>query len=140
MLNDNKKIGLGLLCLSFVFFFLGIMLFLNNSLLAMGDVLFLMGLVFFIGVERTIKLFTKPGRKVGTAIFFLGFLVIFLKYSSLLGICLQLFGFINLFGNFIPQAIAMLKQVPYLKEFLKLPGIWQIVNKLQDIEGKRIPV
>lgn len=106
----------------------------------MGDVLFLLGLFFLIGVPRTIKLFTKPNRKAGAIIFFLGFLVIFLKYSALIGICLQIFGFLNLFGNFIPQAIAVLKQVPYLKDFLKLPGIRQIVNKLQDIEGKRIPV
>jgi len=140
MMSDNKKIGAGLLGLSFFFFFLGIILFLNNSLLAMGNVLFLLGLFFLIGLPRTVKLFFKPGRKVGAVLFALGFVIIFMKKSALLGICFQIFGFFNLFGNFIPNVIAILKQVPYVKNFLKLPGIRQIVNKLQDIEGKRIPV
>jgi len=43
---------------------------------------------------------------------------------------LQIFGFVNLFGNFFPPAIVAMQHTPILKDILRLPGISYIVSRL----------
>ncbi len=45
-----------------------------------GDFLFLAGLVFIIGMQRTVRLFTKRDRAPGIICFFLGILLVFVRY------------------------------------------------------------
>ena len=59
VLEDNQKIGIGLICLGGLFISLGIVLFLDASLIAIGNMLFLAGLAFSIGLRRTIGLFSR---------------------------------------------------------------------------------
>lgn len=49
MISDNAKIGTGLLALGIVFLFLGMLFFFDSAMLALGDVLFLIGLTLTIG-------------------------------------------------------------------------------------------
>ena len=56
---ENKQIGTGLLMLSFLFIVLGVVLFFDAGLLAIGDVLFLSGIVLTIGFRRTFVFFFK---------------------------------------------------------------------------------
>jgi len=46
------------------------------------------------------------------------------------GLVLQIFGFVNLFGNFFPPAIAVMQHTPILKDVLRLPGISHVVGRL----------
>ena len=50
-----KKKGVALL-------FLGVIFFFDSALLALGDVLFLIGLTLTIGPSRTLRFFTRPDR------------------------------------------------------------------------------
>lgn len=59
VLEDNQKIGIGLICLGLVFVVLGIILLFDASLIAIGNTLFLAGLCFAIGFKRTLNLFTR---------------------------------------------------------------------------------
>lgn len=129
MLDDNKKIGMGLLGLSFLFISMGVLFLLDSTLIAIGDFLFLAGLVFIIGLQRTVRLFTKRDRAPGIICFFLGILLVFVRWT-LIGLLLQIFGFVNLFGNFFPPAIAVMQHTPILKDILRLPGISYVVGRL----------
>jgi Got1/Sft2-like family len=59
VLEDNQKIGIGLICLGLGFVTLGVILLFDASLIAIGNTLFLAGLCFAIGIKRTITLFTR---------------------------------------------------------------------------------
>jgi hypothetical protein len=135
MLDDNKKIGIGMMCLGFAFVFLGIVLFFDSSLIAIGNVLFLMGVVFCIGLKGTLAIFTRRDRIRGTICLALGIFLVLMKWG-LFGIVLEGFGFLNLFGNFLPVALNLARQVPFLSVILELPGISQTAD---FIAGKTRP-
>ena len=58
-MDDNKKIGIGLMGLGFGFIALGVVLFFDASLIAIGNVLFLVGLCFCIGIKGAWAIFTR---------------------------------------------------------------------------------
>mmetsp|Transcript_64909 Transcript_64909/g.76822 ORF Transcript_64909/g.76822 Transcript_64909/m.76822 type:complete len:80 (+) Transcript_64909:226-465(+) len=72
MLSDNTKIGTGLLFLGCIFLALGMMFLFDSALLALGDVLFMTGLVFTIGPSRTFRFFARRDRLRGCVAFFGG--------------------------------------------------------------------
>ena len=47
--DDSKKIGIGLIFVGLVFYTFGIMFLLDRSMLAIGNISFIMGLVALIG-------------------------------------------------------------------------------------------
>ena len=49
MISDNAKIGTGLLALGIGFLFLGMLFLFDSAMLALGDILFLLGLTMTIG-------------------------------------------------------------------------------------------
>jgi hypothetical protein len=55
---------------------------------------------------------------------------------GLMGMALELFGFLNLFGNFLPTVLTVARQLPILSHFLDLPIVSQIVDY---IAGKTRP-
>ena len=59
VLDDNQKIGIGLICLGLGFVVLGVVMLLDTSLIAIGNTLFMLGLVFTIGIQRSWTLFTR---------------------------------------------------------------------------------
>ncbi len=67
MLDDNKsnkinlEIGIFLLCLSMFLYFLGILTFLDHSILVTANVSFLLGIYFVIGIKGTVQFFIKKG-------------------------------------------------------------------------------
>jgi hypothetical protein len=61
-LDDNQKIGVLLLMLSFVFLWLGVMLLLDGALLAVGDLFLVGGLVLVIGPGRALAFFAQRKR------------------------------------------------------------------------------
>jgi hypothetical protein len=82
--------------------FLGVMFFFNQRLLRFGNILFLSGVPFLVGTGRTISFFMNPSRLRATSTFFVGaFLVIFAGWPRV-GLLVECFGFLNLFGNMFP--------------------------------------
>ena len=128
-LDDNRKIGTLLLGVGFLFLFLGVMLFFDSALLAIGDILFLCGLALTIGFSRTIKFFTRVERWRGIACFLGGILLVFIRWP-VIGMLVQSFGFLNLFGSFFPVAVAFLRQTPVIGTVLNLPVLSDIIDKL----------
>ena len=49
---------------------------------------------------------------------------------GLFGMCLEGFGILNLFGNFLPTVLAVGRQIPYIGPFLYLPVVAQTVDFL----------
>lgn len=129
MLDDNRKIGTLLLGIGFTFLMLGVLLFFDAALLALGDVLFLCGLALTIGLTRTIRFFTRKERWRGIVCFLGGILLVMLRYP-IIGMIVQSFGFLNLFGSFFPVAVAFLRQTPVVGSVLNLPGISDVVDRL----------
>ncbi len=65
----------------------------------------------------------------GTICFFLGILLVILRYG-IIGILLEAFGFLNLFGNFLPTILTVGRQIPYIGPILDLPFIAPIFDFL----------
>lgn len=76
---------------------LGIILFFDGGLLAIGNILYLIGITLIIGFQKTVQFFMRKEKLRGTVCFFIGVLMVFLKFAFL-GVLVEAFGFINLFG------------------------------------------
>merc|ERR1711879_297392 len=100
----------------------------DRALLAMGNVLFLVGTVTIIGLEKTYAFFFQRSRLSGSVCFFLG-IVIVLWGWPVSGMLVEGFGFINLFGNFFPIALRFAQSLPVVGNmFMMLERIPTIAN------------
>ncbi|GFY92856.1 hypothetical protein Acr_08g0012520 [Actinidia rufa] len=84
MCNPDQEIGVGLIGFGIFFSFLGLILFFDRGLLALGN---------------------------GSVSFFLGLFFIFVRWP-ILGITCQTYGFLFLFGGFLPAVKIFLFQIP----------------------------
>jgi len=128
-LTDMQKIGVGLTSFGVFFMMLGVMLFFDGALLALGNVLFLGGLFLIIGPQKTFYFFARKNKLRGTACFLGGILLVFLKWPTI-GVLVEMFGFLNLFGDFFPVIVTFLRQLPFIGQFLNLPFIRPLVDRL----------
>lgn len=126
-MNDNTKIGTGLLFLGCVFLMLGIVFFFDSALLALGDLLFLMGLTMTIGVSRTITFFSRKDRLRGILAFFGGIILIMCRWG-LFGMILQLYGIVYLFGQFFPIVAQSLQNAPVIGKIFQRPNVNKFMN------------
>jgi len=99
-MSDTKKIGTGLLFLGVLFLFLGVMLFFDRGLLALGNILFLTGFAFLSGPMRTYEFFMRRKMWRGSACFLGGIMLVMLGYV-ITGMALEVWGFLNLFASFL---------------------------------------
>ncbi|XP_020679742.1 vesicle transport protein GOT1 isoform X1 [Dendrobium catenatum] len=97
-LNDTKKIGIGLTGFGVFFSFLGIIFFFDKGLLAMGNILFIAGLMLTIGLKSTMLFFAKPKNYKGTISFGVGFFLLLIGWPFF-GMILEAYGFIVLFSS-----------------------------------------
>eukprot|EP00112_Aurelia_sp_Birch-Aquarium-sp1_P006922 Seg1756.8 transcript_id=Seg1756.8/GoldUCD/mRNA.D3Y31 product="Vesicle transport protein GOT1B" protein_id=Seg1756.8/GoldUCD/D3Y31 len=128
-ISDYQKIGIGVTGFGLVFLFLGMMLFFDRGLLAIGNILFISGLALVIGLERTFRFFFQKHKLKGSA-FFLGGVVVVLLGWPVVGMLVEIYGFILLFRGFFPVVINFLRRVPILGHILNLPGISWVANKM----------
>mmetsp|Transcript_3492 Transcript_3492/g.5342 ORF Transcript_3492/g.5342 Transcript_3492/m.5342 type:complete len:143 (-) Transcript_3492:2023-2451(-) len=122
MVSDNTKIGTGLLFLGCVFLILGVFLLFDSALLALGDILFLTGLTMTIGVSRTIRFFTRKDRLRGIIAFFGGIFLVMCRWG-MVGMILQLYGIVYLFGQFFPIAAQSLQNAPVIGSIFRNPSV-----------------
>ncbi|ORX73620.1 putative GOT1-membrane protein required for ER to Golgi transport, partial [Linderina pennispora] len=108
---------------------LGVVLFFDAGLIAIGNILFLAGVSMIIGFKKTLFFFSRRDKLKGSVSFFLGFILILLKWS-IIGMVVETFGFLNLFGDFFPIAIGFLRRLPFIGQVFSLPGIRQVVDRL----------
>lgn len=128
-ISDIQKIGLGLAAFGLAFLMLGVMLLFDKGLLAIGNILFLSGLAFIIGLERTFWFFFQKHKWKGSVAFFSGITVLLIGWP-LIGMIVESYGFVLLFRGFFPAALSFLTRVPVLGTILSLPLINKIVEKV----------
>jgi len=128
-LTDAQKIGVALTTFGALFMLLGVMLFFDGALLALGNILFVSGLTLIIGPRKTFYFFARKEKLRGTICFIGGILMVFFKWPFF-GMIVETFGFLNLFGDFFPVVITFMRQLPFIGTVLSLPGIRTVVDKL----------
>ena len=128
-MDDSKKIGIGLTGFGLLFFMLGVMLFFDRGLLAMGNILFLSGVALTIGPSATLKLFTSARNAKGALLFGFGFFLVVIKWP-LFGFLIQSYGFLLLFRGFLPTVVMFLRQLPVVGTALNMPGVKTVINKI----------
>jgi len=139
MVSDNTKIGTGLLFLGVVFLILGVLFFFDSALLALGDLLFLTGLTLTIGFSRTVRFFSRRDRLRGIISFFLGIVLVMLRWP-IFGMTCQLYGLIYLFGQFFPIAAESMKDIPVIGKIFTTPAVEQFFNSFGGSGNRRAPV
>lgn len=115
--NGNKKIGFALLGAGMVFTMLGISLFFNKTLIRLGNLSLIAGVPMTIGPGRTTGYFLQPKKSRATGCLALGIFLVFVGWP-ILGIALEVFGLLNLFGNMFPIFMVILKQMPFVGNLL----------------------
>lgn len=77
----------------------------------MGNLLIIAGVPMTIGPGRTAGFFLQPKKARATGFLVFGIFLVFIGWP-IFGIALEIFGLLNLFGNMLPLAYTMLKQMP----------------------------
>ncbi|KAI9818691.1 MAG: Golgi Transport [Thelocarpon impressellum] len=99
-LSDTQKFGVAF-CSGGGFFLVGgVLMFFDRAMLAMGNILLLLGLTLIIGPQKTVLFFARPAKLKGTAAFASGIVLILLRWP-LLGFLVELYGLFILFGDFL---------------------------------------
>ncbi|CAI5759722.1 unnamed protein product [Candida verbasci] len=137
-LSERQKFGVGFTAGGIFFFIFGIFTFFDSGFLALGNILFIIGLILIIGPQRTISFFTRPTKIRGTICFILGILLILIKYSFI-GFIIEFFGILGLFGDFFGTIIQFLRSIPYIGDVLSNPIIAPYIDKLAGINNQ-LPV
>ena len=137
--DDKRKIGTLLLAVGFLFLFLGVLFFFDASLLSIGDILVLSGLTLTIGPQRTLKFFSRKSEARGIICFIGGIFMVLIRWP-MIGMAMQSFGFLNLFGTFFPVAVTFMRATPVLGNILNLPIVSTVVDKLAGVGDKRLPI
>uniref|UniRef100_A0A8R7QTB5 Vesicle transport protein GOT1A n=1 Tax=Triticum urartu TaxID=4572 RepID=A0A8R7QTB5_TRIUA len=111
-ISEIKKIGIGLVGFGILFSFLGVILFFDRGLLALGNIFFLTGVGLLLGWQSMWQLFTKKANIKGSVPFFLGLFLLFVRWP-VAGIILEL-------GYGAPIQ-AFLYQIPIIGWILQCP-------------------
>ncbi|KAH3899416.1 Got1p SCDLUD_004859, partial [Saccharomycodes ludwigii] len=116
------------------FFTFGVVCFFDRALLALGNILFLIGIFLIIGPHKTINFFFhRPNKRRGSICFFGGiFLILFLKWTFT-GFIIELLGVFNLFGDFFSVIIQFLRSLPVIGPILNSSSIAPVVDRLAGI-------
>ncbi|XP_044466810.1 vesicle transport protein GOT1 [Mangifera indica] len=125
-INEQKKVGLGLIGFGIFFTFLAVILFFDKGLLALGNIFWLTGVALLLGWQSTWKLFTSNYK--GTGCFALGLFFLFVRWP-LVGIILEIYGCITLFGGFWPTVKVFLFQIPVVGWIIQYPLMF--LNRLK---------
>ncbi|KKA28921.1 hypothetical protein TD95_002481 [Thielaviopsis punctulata] len=116
-LSDQQKVGVAF-CSGGAFFLVGgIMLFFDRAMLAMGNILFLIGLTLIIGPQKTMMFFARKQKARGTAAFFGGIALILMRWP-LIGFCIELYGILILFGDFLGTIAGVVRSVPVIGPYV----------------------
>jgi len=112
-----------------------VILFFDRAMLAMGNILFIIGLTLIIGAQKTLAFFARRQKVKGTAAFAAGILLILMRWP-LIGFCVELYGIFVLFGDFFATIAGFVQNVPYVG-----PVIAQVLEKISGTRrNSELPV
>lgn len=92
------------------------------------QILFLIGLVLIIGVQRTFAFFARRQKWKGTAAFTVGILLILIRWP-ICGFLVELYGIFVLFGDFFATIASFAGNIPFVGPYIQAA--------LQKISGAR---
>ncbi|EPE02531.1 got1 family protein [Ophiostoma piceae UAMH 11346] len=95
------------------------MLFFDRAMLAMGNILFLIGLTIIIGPAKTLLFFARKQKAKGTGAFFGGLLLILMRWP-LIGFLVEMYGILILFGDFFGTIAAFARNAPVVGPYIGL--------------------
>ena len=75
-----------------------------------------------IGLERTFRFFFQWHKAKGSGAFFGGIFIVLLGWP-IIGMCVELYGFVVLFSGFFPVAVNFLRRIPVIGTILNMPPI-----------------
>ncbi|EXJ80731.1 hypothetical protein A1O3_07015 [Capronia epimyces CBS 606.96] len=102
-----------------LFLFGGVLMFFDRSMLAMGNILFLIGLTLIIGFHKTFMFFARRQKLKGTAAFMAGIFLILIRWP-LVGFLVELYGIFVLFGDFFATIASFAGNIPIVGPYLQL--------------------
>ncbi|KAL3481437.1 vesicle transport protein [Aspergillus californicus] len=117
-MTDNQKIGVIFCSGGGLFLFGGVLMFFDRSLLAMGNILFLIGLTLIIGLQKTLAFFSRRQKINGTAAFVFGILLILMRWP-LIGFLVELYGLFILFGDFLVTIGQFAGNIPIVGPYIQ---------------------
>ncbi|KAK0665906.1 vesicle transport protein [Cercophora samala] len=116
-LSDSQKVGVAF-CSGGGFFLIGgVLLFFDRAMLAMGNILFLIGLTIIIGPSKTAVFFARRQKIQGTLAFFSGLALIFFRWP-LIGFLIELYGILILFGDFLGTILGFARNIPVVGPYV----------------------
>jgi len=134
-LSDTQKIGVAF-CSGGGFFLIGgVMMFFDRAMLAMGNILFLIGLTIIIGPQKTLLFFARRQKLKGTAAFWAGITLILLRWSFI-GFGVELYGIFILFGDFLGTIAGFAQNVPVIGPYIAMAADRSGVGR----RGAELPV
>ncbi|KAH8939741.1 hypothetical protein BDL97_15G052000 [Sphagnum fallax] len=136
-INDRRKIGIGLTGFGVLFSFLGIIFFFDKGLLAMGNILFVAGVMVTIGMKSTVSFFLNPHNYKGSILFGAGFVLVLIGWA-VVGMVIETYGFFLLFSGFLPTVVVFLYRVPVLGRLLQQPVLVSFFDRFRT--DRRVPV
>ena len=128
-----------LLAIGAAFLGLGMLLFFDRALLALGNLLFVAAFPFLIGFQRSVRFFNpiaRPQRRAAI-LFFLGGLLLVILGFTFIGMVLELVGMVALFRSFLGVAVEMGRRLPVLGTLLSFPVVDRVVA---FVAQRRLPV
>ena len=135
--NDTTKIGVALTALGSFFFFLGVVMLLDSAMLTLGNILFVAGVFLVMGPQRSKGFFFDRRRLRASIPFFFGIFLVLIGHCFL-GLIVQGFGGLNLFGNFFPTVIRVLEAMPVIGNILQAPPVQAILEKFFAISHRNV--
>ena len=138
--DDSKKIGVGLAVIGLVFYFLGIVFFLDRGFLCIGNLSFIMGLVALVGPANTGNFFMRKGKIVGSAVFFGGFVLIVIGWFlfTTLGFVLQMYGMFLLFRDFARVLFSYAQTLPVVGPIIRnSPFAHSVIDTIAGNKGEQ---
>ncbi|KAF6233701.1 hypothetical protein HO173_007913 [Letharia columbiana] len=117
-LSDSQKVGVAF-CSGGGFFLVGgVIMFFDRAMLAMGNILFLLGLTLIIGLQKTAVFFARRQKLKGTAAFAAGIILIVLRWP-LVGFLIELYGIFVLFGDFFSTIGGFAGNIPVVGPYIQ---------------------
>merc|ERR1711920_530244 len=117
---------------------MGVFLLFDRTLLALGNLAFLLGLGFLLGPAKAFKFFFRKEKWKGSAALFVSFGMIPYGFSFF-GFLIELYGIWKLFAAFLPNVITSLKTfVPGAATVLNMWPFSMLTSYIYD--SRRLPV